>query len=455
MDRKKPLYRQIYEKIKADIEQGTLSANMRLPSKRTLAEQAGVSVNTVEGAYAQLLCEGFIYSKPKSGFYVCEIEKLLPAQKQVEPQKTESMQKQEYEIDFSINGVDRENFPYSTWRKLMRYVFDEYDTDLLSRSPIQGEFALRCELARYLNLSRGVSCRAEQIIIGAGTANLLQILSYLLDNSTTIAMENPVYHESYLFFQRMGHNVLSIPIDHMGLPVKPLQEHNNIAAYITPAHQFPLGIAMPQSRRISLINWANEGSDRYLIEDDYDSEFRYNAKPLPALKSIDVNDRVIYLGSFSRAISPSLRISYMVLPEKLLEKYHASSNAFGCSVSKTDQLVLTQFIVRGHFETHLNKMRKIYRERRAILERALNCDFGDEIRISGENAGQHLLISHCELSEKYLCKSAQDANIKVYPISPYFMGNVPDKYSNTVLMGYATLNSAQISNGVSQLREIW
>lgn len=455
--RKTPLYRALYEQIKNDIESGKLPANARLLSKRKMAEREGVSMSTVDGAYAQLLCEGFITSRPKSGFFVCELESLRPAaQDEREPAAPILPKHERYDVDFAITGVDRESFPYSTWRRLMKNAFDEYDQTLLARSPFQGEEMLRQELVRYLYLSRGVHCTPEQIVVGAGTDNLLQILSYILDNRCKIAMENPVYHESYLFFRRMGHQVLSIPIDDMGLPVEPLSGYTNLAAYITPAHQFPLGITMPISRRIGLINWANEEEGRYLIEDDYDSEFRYNAKPLPALKSIDQSGRVIYLGSFSRTISPALRISYMVLPKELMEKYHESCSAFGCSVSKLDQLVLTQFLNRRHFETHLNKMRKIYREKRAALAQALRDAFGDRISIHGENAGQHLLVRHCGgMDETEMCDAARRAGVRVYPISPYFMGVVPEKYRGIVLLGYATLGRREIEEGVLRLRAVW
>lgn len=454
---KTPLYRALYEQIKNDIESGKLPANTRLLSKRKMAEREGVSMSTVDSAYAQLLCEGFISSRPKSGFFVCELESLHPvAQIDHDPVVPLMAKHEQYDIDFAITGVDRESFPYSTWRRLMKNAFDEYDETLLARSPFQGEEKLRQELVNYLYLSRGVHCTPEQIVVGAGTDNLLQILSYILDNRCKIAMENPVYHESYLFFRRMGHEVLSIPIDDMGLPVEPLCGYTNLAAYITPAHQFPLGITMPISRRIGLINWANEAEGRYLIEDDYDSEFRYNAKPLPALKSIDQNGRVIYLGSFSRTVSPALRISYMVLPKELMERYHESCSAFGCSVSKLDQLVLTQFLKRRHFETHLNKMRKIYREKRAVLAAALRDAFGDRISIQGENAGQHLLSRHCGgMSETAMCEAARAAGVRVYPISPYFMGEMPDIYRGIVLLGYATLRAEEIREGIEKLRAVW
>lgn len=453
-----PMYQQLYQRIKGEIQSGVLPARTRLLSKRRMAEQLGVSVNTVEGAYGQLLSEGFIEARPKSGYYVCEIEDLIgqiPAVR-TPPQPAEPVGEPGIRVDFAITGVDREGFPYSTWRRIARAVFDECDPQLLARSPFQGEAALRRAIASYLSLSRGVHCAPEQIVVGAGTDNLLQILSYILDNRCTIVMENPVYHESYLFFRRMGHPVTPIPIDEKGLPVEPLEALDNAAVYITPSHQFPLGITMPISRRIQLLNWANKAPGRYVIEDDYDSEFRYNSHPVPAMKSIDTGERVIYLGSFSRAIAPALRISYLVLPEALLADYSEGYAAFGCSVSKLDQLILTRFIENRHFETHLNRMRKTYKEKRAQLVGALREAFGGRIEIQGENAGQHVLVRLTDgTAEAEIVRRAQGAGVRVYPVSPYFMGELPEQYQGIVLLGYATLTEEEIQEGVARLRGAW
>ncbi|MEG2571045.1 MAG: PLP-dependent aminotransferase family protein, partial [Clostridia bacterium] len=253
----------------------------------------------------------------------------------------------------------------------------------------------------------------------------------------------------------MGHPVRSVPIDDCGLPVESLAGLTDAAVYLTPAHQFPLGITMPISRRIELLNWAGAKSGRYLIEDDYDSEFRYNSKPVPAMKSIDSGGRVIYLGSFSRTISPALRISYMVLPETLIDDYRVCCAPFGCCVSKLDQLVLTRFLAGGHFEGHLNKMRKVYRERRAHLVAALECAFHGRIEIHGICAGQHVPIRISGLSEDELIARARRAGVKIYPISPYFIEGVPRKYAGVVLIGYGTLAEDEIDEGITRLKTVW
>lgn len=452
-----PLYMQIYNQLKKAITNNILPANTKILSKRKMSKHLSVSINTIELAYSQLVSEGFIESKPKKGFFVCKIDKIINSETLNSNINYlyKNNSKNNIKIDFSINGIDKENFPYNTIRKIIRYSINE-NKNFTESSPSQGEYELRSAISSYIYISRGVKCLPQQIIIGAGTDNLIQILSYILENTCSIAMENPVYNESYLFFKRMGHNVISIPIDNKGIQIEPLNLLKSAAVYITPSHQFPLGITMPINRRIQLLNWANKEENRYIIEDDYDSEFRYNTKPIPALKSNDNNDKVIYLGSFSRSISPSLRISYMILPNSLLNIYNNKYKGFSCAVSKFDQIVLTNFILNGQYESHINKMRKLYKEKRIFLLNQLKNIFDSDIEIYGENAGQHLLVKiNNGLSENELCSMAKKYKVNVYPISPFFINEVPKKYKSTILLGYATLNYDEILEGINLLKKAW
>lgn len=449
-----PLYVQIYQQIKQQIRSGKLLDNERLPSKRQLAAQMGISVNTVNAAYSQLVSEGFLLAKPQRGFFVCHLDELIQNDI-VEEKQPPQIQADPVTVDFSINDVARDKFPFQTWRKTMNKCFNEYDPDLLTSTPPQGDYRLRQAIAQYLYQARSVNCTAEQVIIGAGNDNLLQMLSYILDSSCTIGMENPVYHKAMHFFQRMGHTVQSIPMDAYGMQIAPLEHYDNIAVYVTPSHQFPLGITMPVSRRIKLLNWTQEGSQRYIIEDDYDSEFRYNSRPIPALQSLDQNGRVIYLGTFSKSIAPSLRISYMVLPRPLLKQYLDHYLSFQSAVSRFEQAVLHEFIVSGHFETHLNKMRKLYRTRCQELILQLSM-FGDQLQISGEGAGLFLVVQlQNGLTENQMCQRAKEKGIQVYPISPYFNGPVPKQHQSKVLLGFGAINQTQIQQGVELLYQAW
>lgn len=448
---KRPLYFEIYRQLRQQIEQGELPAGSKLPSKRALASQLNVSVNTVDSAYSQLQSEGFVESRPKSGYYVCVIDALqklaLPKHAPSAPEAAEDGVR----VDFAPGGIALEKFPFSVWQRLLRGCFD--DPDALRRSERQGDPGLRQAVADYLYAARGVRCDAERVVIGAGTDNLMSILSYLLPDSCKLAVENPVYNKAYLLFSRMGHQVLPAEIDKQGVMIERLEGLDDVVLYTTPSHQYPLGISMPMGRRVKLLNWAGQGRFRYIIEDDYDSEFRYDARPLPSLQSIDHNDRVIYLGTFSRSVAPSVRVSYMVLPPALLECYHTRYAVFSSQVSRLEQAALREFLVRGHFETHLNRMRVYYRSKRKFLIDAL-APLEGQLRIIGEAAGHHLTVkAENGLTEREMCRTALEQGVRVYPISPYFIGPCP--YDGKVLLGFGGLSDDAIRVGAQSLIQAW
>lgn len=454
---KESLYFQIYKQLKEEIQSGNLPAGAKLFSKRKMAENLNVSVNTVETAYSQLVSEGFLEAKAKSGYYVCEIDKINFAKQSNKENDIDTAKENEnnIKINFATDGVDYENFPYNTWRKLMKNCFNEYNPNVLKSSPPEGDFELRKAVANHIYNSRGVNCSAKQVIIGAGVDNLINIISGLLGTGYKIAMENPVYYEAYSFFKSLGHVVESITVDEGGMRTDLLPDEDNTAVYVTPSHQFPLGITMPAGRRVRLLNWAYEKNHRYIIEDDYDSEFRYNSKLIPSVQSIDVRGRVIYLGTFSKTIAPAVRISYMVLPEKLLNYYNEKYTKFSSAVSVLEQNILTTFISDGHYERHLNRMRKLYGEKRNVLLDELK-KFKGKIIINGENAGHHMAIKLLNgLSEKEMVDLAEKVGVRVYPISKYFVKNIPEKYKSTVLIGYAEISEKMIIEGAGLLRDVW
>ncbi len=453
--KEEPLYIQVYESIKYDLRKNVIKADEKLPSKRKLAHKLGLSLTTVDNAYAQLVAEGFIYSKPRSGYFACEVDELSIANFNIEARDEEDVEEQKILVDFSADHVDSERFPYHHWRKISKDCFNEYDENLLNISHPQGDEKLREAISDYVYQARGVVCTKEQIIIGAGTDNIIQILSFILGSDYSLIMENPVYNKARHFFLRTGHDVSQINIDERGISARKLENKEKTAVYVTPSHQFPLGVSMPINRRIQLLNWANNGEKRYIIEDDYDSEFRYDTRVLPSLKSIDVADRVVYLGTFSKSIFPSLRISYMILPERLLSIYHEDYSFFSSSVSKLDQRILNEFIRSGKFESHINKMRKIYKKKREILVEGLK-SFGEDIDILGEKAGHHILVRlNRDLGEKTMCDQALNFGVKVYPISEYFNGAIPNEYTNQVLIGYGGLKAEEIIKGIELLKKAW
>lgn len=450
------LYVEIYEFIKQEITAGGLKYGEKLPSKRSLASHLAVSVNTVDAAYGQLVAEGYLEALPKRGYFVCQIETYLLKQKdQVQEKSIKTTKTETIKIDFSPNAIDQRIFPYEAFRKIFKSTFDEYDISLLNKPDIQGELELRKALVDLLYRSRGVRCTEDQIIIGSGTDHLLQILGLLWGHEKSVVLENPVYLKAYNIFEKMGNPVISIDIDEKGIQIEPMQDYSDVAVYVTPSHQFPLGMSMPIDRRIRLLNFANQEAGTYIIEDDYDSEFRYNEKPLPSLQSIDNNGKVIYIGTFSKSIAPSFRISYMVLPVELLKAYLEIADAISSPVSSLEQKMIGAFISSGIFEKHVNKMRKVYKGKRIVLMNALK-QWGKRVKITGENAGHHLLVQLDNgLTEEDMYRRALARGVRVYPVSPYFIHGVPEGYKSMVLLGYGSLTDEQIYSGIGILKEAW
>ncbi|MBR4878453.1 MAG: PLP-dependent aminotransferase family protein, partial [Clostridia bacterium] len=344
------------------------------------------------------------------------------------------------------------NFPYALWRKLLRQSFDEIDPLLLKSPDSQGDLALRNSICTYLSQSRNIDAHPEHLIIGNSTAALLRCICGMLGDTHVLASENPVYNTAYSIFSAMGGNCVSIDADRPDRLVENLGRTDADIFYVTPSHQFPLGYSLPLATRIDLLNWAAKDG-RYIIEDDYDSEFRYSSKPLLPIKSMDKYEKVIYIGTFSKAIAPSVKISYALLPPSLMKAFSERGRLYLSSVSRLEQSVVHSFMAGGSFERHLNRMRNIYRAKRQHLVSLLSQH--KAVEILGENAGHHILIRISGMSENQLVSLAQAEKIKVYPVSSYFIGEVAQKYSSSVLLGYGALSEKQIEEGVSRLMKAW
>lgn len=453
---KTPLYDQIYTYIKNEIRSGSIPYQAKLPSTRSLATHLQVSRNTVDMAYSQLVSEGYIESKSKSGYYVCQIAEMLAIPKNRTPEQvTVENKKPTYTYDFSPFAIDIHHFPFNTWRKLSRECLNNSNNDLFLLGPKQGDMEFRESIQKYLHESRGVQCHKDQIIVGAGVDYLLQLLVQLLQSLSSpckIAMENPTYIQAYHIFRGLGVSTCCIPLDSSGIRIDSLKLSGANVTYVTPSHQYPLGIVMPIKRRQALLQWANEATNRYIIEDDHDSEFRYKGKPIPALQGLDPNGKVIYMGTFSRAIAPAIRVGYLVLPQTLLELYHSKYNYYASTVSRIDQTILTEFIRGGYFERHLNKMRKNYKGKHDILIQALKI-FKNKVTIKGEHAGLHLVVTfHLPLTEEELIEKASKSSIKLYGLKKFFISfNDSKNYEPTILLGYANLSEDDIVMGIEQL----
>lgn len=447
-----PIYKQLYTAIKQAIIAGKISVDTKLPSKRKLAEFLSISQTTVELAYGQLVAEGFIESRPRKGYYAQAIEELayldLPQEEPV------ILEKIDYEFDFNPAQIDTPSFPFSTWRKMAKEVIDESNREVLLSGHPQGEDMLRQEITRYLFQSRGVVCQPNQIIIGSGTEQLMPLLIRLLPKTFIFGFENPGYALIHSIFSHHERASLPISIDEDGIHVDELENSPVNVAYVTPSHQFPTGSVLSAARRAQLLNWATATPDRYIIEDDYDSEFRYTSRPIPALQSMDLSGRVIYISTFSKSLMPSLRIAYMVLPNTLLHEYNKTFLHYSSSVPRLDQQIVAHFMKEGHFSRHLNRMRKLYKKKLEKLTATLAL-FAPAVKISGEQAGMHVVLTiQTSFSEKQLIGLAKDAEIRVFGLHSYDIEK-SESPSPRIIIGFGGMTEPQIEQGIHELMASW
>ena len=460
----------IYEYIKNEIVDGKISKGEKLPSTRLLAKNLSVSRSTVELAYDQLLAEGYIEAEPYRGYFVCDVEALYQLEQRNHMQeklqagqdwqpgwKTEikhgAGSSKQKEIDFSPYTIDTQNFPYNVWRKLHKNVLLDDREEILLSGDGQGDHELRMAIADYLHQARGVNCVAEQIIIGAGNEYLELLLAQVLGEKKTVLMDDPTYLQAYRTFSNMGYLVKNIPAEQGSMPIEAVRRENADILYVMPSHQFPLGTVMPLKQRLELLKWASEKEGRYLIEDDHDSEYRYKGKPIPSLQSIDHEEKVIYLGTFSKSIAPSLRISYMVLPQHLLKNYQSYCGFYSTTVSKIQQEVLCGFIRGGYFGRHLNKMRGIYKNKHDFLVSELKKRPWVE-NIAGDNAGLHVLVQvDTQMSEEELCERAAEQGIHLMGISEHYI-HKPPVSKPVILLGYGKPDEKRILEGLDRLEHM-
>ena len=452
---KAPLYEKIYEYIKSEITDGRIPRGERLPSTRLLAKNLAVSRSTVEMAYDQLLAEGYIQAESCRGFFVCDIAELyrLRGNSVGDTGQVHRPEKPVCLVDFSPYAIDTRSFPYNVWRKISRNVLLDDSEELLMAGDGQGEYSLRSEIADYLHHARGVNCRPEQIIVGAGNDYLLLLLEKILGRHVGIAMENPTYKRAYRIFESFAYRIHTVDMDDKGMRADRLSGLPVRVAYVMPSHQYPTGAVMTIGRRAELLRWAEREPDRYLIEDDYDSEFRYRGKPIPSLQSSDEKGKVIYIGTFSKAIAPAIRVSYMVLPGDLLDIYRRDCSFYSCTVSRIDQRILNEFIRDGYFERHLNKMRMRYRAKHDLLLAGLE-PFKKQFVISGEDAGLHLLLTaKGNVTEQELLERAAAEKVKAYGMSENMVEATMRKA--TVLLGFGSIDEAEMQEGLRRLQKAW
>ena len=450
-----PLYDYLSRRIKADIWAGKLKPGDRLPSKRALARNLEVSVATVENAYAQLVAEGYLYAKEKSGYYVSPLETQARPPVRPEPQPTEP-EPQSWLLDLKGEGSGTEGFPFAVWARLLRRVISDEGERLLRVSPHSGVEELRRAISDYLRQFRGMNVDSGQIIVGAGTEFLYSLLIQLLGREKCYAVEDPGYSKIAEIYRSHQVNLRQVGLDEKGLSTRLLRRQEADIVHLSPSHHYPTGIVMPIGRRQELLRWAEEQEGRWILEDDYDSEFRFVGRPIPTLFSIDEAQRVIYLNTFSKTIAPSIRISYMILPPRLMEVYREKLGFYACTVSGFEQYTLAKFMAQGRYEQHLSRMKARYRQKRdAVIAMLRSSPLADRVEIMEQDAGLHFLVRlDTRLPDAALRSRAAEQGVRLALLSDYYSvrSSAPQ---HIVVVNYSGIDLERLPEGLRRLAQAW
>lgn len=453
-----PLYEQLYRFIIKEISNNRFTAGKKLPGKRTAAQQLGVSVNTVDEAYQMLAAEGYVTAKPRSGFYVNKLDKtVLPPRihkngNGVPPPKPP--QQKVWRYSFASADIDPELFPAKTWNRLFRETLSGSPT-LYEKGDAFGDVPLRLAICDYLRAYRGVRCKPEQLVVGAGLETLVGMLARLFAGQR-VALENPGYTKTARILNNEGIETCWVPVDKNGLRCDKLKESGARAAYLTPSHQFPTGYVMPVGRRTELLRWASD-SDGFLIEDDYDSEFRFDGRPLPSLQGLDREGHVVYAGTFSRSLAPGLRVAYLVLPPRLLARWKKAYGGYSCTVSRPEQHTLARFMADGHFARSLNRMRTAYREKRDVAVKALRRHLEkDSFSLANTHTGHYLIVKTPPGKATVIAQQAAENHIFIKPMKDYYHADAPPApQDDALILGYGGFAMDAIPDAVAAFATIY
>ena len=445
------LYGYLYRRIKEDIESGAIPAGERLPSKRALAEHLGVSLVTVEGAYGQLVAEGYVSAKPRRGFFANPVDRPATRPRRSAPVAAPAVHGpvaagvahgSAWPPAASAGGeVAAELFPYRAWARAMRDVLShEPERALLCESPSMGSVRLREALAAHLRSFRGMEADPACIVVGAGAQTLYNLLVQLLGRGRRFAVEDPGYPRLTSIYRLVDQDewyvtsiyrandveLSHVPLDGAGIGMAALRSSGASVAHLVPSHQFPTGLVTSVSRRYELLGWANDAEGRYVVEDDYDCEFRLAGRPIPSMQSIDASERVIYANTFARSMGPAFRVGYLVLPAHLARRFQSELGFYSCTVSSMEQLALARFIEGGDFERHVRRMRTHYRALRDRLLAALSDGpWGDRLRVEGADAGLHFLLRvDSAATEADLVRAARAEGVALAPLSAFRQASV-------------------------------
>ena len=448
---KTSLYEYLYKCIKEDILSGKIKANEKLPSKREMAKNHDISVITVENAYAQLIVEGYIYTKEKKGYFASDIGSQYIEQKP-KGKYEKKKEKKKWLVDFNSNHIMYDSFPFATWSRIMRQTLLDKENSFLSVPEKNGVMELREAIADHLQHFRGMNVNPDNIIVGAGTEYLYSIIVQLLGRDKVIAVEDPGYKKIGNVYESNGVKCLHIKIDQRGIQLNELVESKADAVHISPSHQFPTGRVMPISRRTHLLKWAINNK-KYIIEDDYDSEFRFSGKPIPPIAGME-GKRVIYMNTFSKTLAPSIRIAYMVLPDELMDKFNTKLGFYSNTVSGFEQYTLANFISKGYYERHINRMRNYYRDyRNKIIRTIQNHPIYSKVSIEEENSGLHFILNiNKKIDDEQFKKELQQNNINISGVSDYCYNNL-DEFKHKFIINYSAVSEENLKKALDVMNE--
>ncbi len=440
------LYEYLYKCIRDDILWGKIKAGEKLPSKREMARNHGISVITVENAYAQLVVEGYVYTKEKKGYFAGKVNRQY-IEPEIKSGKKPEEKKKQWLVDFNSNHIMYDSFPFATWSRVMRQTLLDQENSFLTSPAPNGVKELREAIADHLQHFRGMDVNPDNIIVGAGTEYLYSIIVQLLGHNKMIAVEDPGYKKIGKVYESNGVKCLHLRIDKEGLNTNDLEGCNVSAVHISPSHHFPTGRVMPVGRRHQLLNWASENKS-YIIEDDYDSEFRFSGRPIPAMAGID-GRRVIYMNTFSKTLAPSIRIAYMVLPDKLMGKFNKRLGFYSSTVSSFEQYTLANFIRKGYYERHINRMRNYYKDyRNRIINAIKQSPIYSKVTIEEENAGLHFILGiKDKMDDEKFVKTLREHDIKISSVSEYCYNNL-EEFRHKFIINYSAVEEKKLERAL-------
>ncbi|MDO4841709.1 MAG: PLP-dependent aminotransferase family protein [Phoenicibacter congonensis] len=430
------LYTHIYRCIKSDIENGAIAADDKLPSKRSLAKHLGVGLITVENAYRQLATEGYIRAEERRGYFANDVYAQVTSKKngRAKANKTASKNKvgkskQQWKVDLTNGEMPASMFPLSSWSKCVRETLSlESDETLIGEVEGIGALALREEISNHLAKTRGLEASPENIVVGSGAQTLYNLLVQLLGRDRTVALEDPGYNRLTKIYEKNGLSVEYARMDEQGISIDDVRKSNASTLHIMPSHQFPTGIVTSISRRHELLSWATEEPDRWIIEDDYDCEFRLEGRPIPTLQGIDATGQVIYANTFTKSLGAAFRIAYLVLPNELAELWRQEMSFYSCTVPALDQLALARFMQKGEFDRHINRTKNRAQAIRDSLISALKEEMpANSFAIFGAEAGLHFILEFPAKEAVTLKKSFEKEGVNITPISRYSKNQASEK----------------------------